>query len=484
MVIPFSFIKSGASYDPDAQAIFTSVGDVPDTAKAAISQLISDHKTNNLWTKLKYGIIAIPTMTANESMRDIKTNTLLATAPGTGSAGLRAYGYPIGFLSRTGGADYINTGVTMASLMTLNSSAIVSGMVINETTAQHDFGSLQSATQRTIFTTRNGSNQAALQMYHGSQTVTSAGITDARGIWINNRNANNFLETVRNGTQVGTNTTIQASAVLPTINNFIFCYNNAGTPSTGHRGIQDIHAYYDGLSTAERTTLNTIWTNFRTNIGRANPTRQIVLDGNSLNMYQNQRMFRRCMYDLSVLNKSYNNTIVWNFSVAGQTTAQMNSDYATQVAPVYDASLSKNFYIIQELGNSIYLGATVATAKSDMQTLIAAAKATGYTVVLMVPTARTYVGNTGRTETQWNLAMDELVQWARVPANSGANYVCDVTDSRLWVDRSSYASDAAYNTAISSLTGNTTYYTDSTHLTDAGFDIRGVDLKNTLQPIL
>jgi len=76
-----------------------------------------------------------------------------------------------------------------------------------------------------------------------------------------------------------------------------------------------------------------------------------------------------------------------------------------------------------------------------------------------------------------------MVQWVRA-GSSGADYFIDVTSPLLWVDRSAYGSDAAYNTAIAGLVANAAYFPDGVHLSEAGYDLRGVDMAAALATIL
>ena len=65
-----------------------------------------------------------------------------------------------------------------------------------------------------------------------------------------------------------------------------------------------------------------------------------------------------------------------------------------------------------------------------------------------------------------------MVSYA-IANTGGADYVVQITNSNLWVPRSEFASDAAYNTAVATKIANATYYKDGTHLKSAGYNLVG-----------
>lgn len=484
MIIPFSFIKTPYVWDINAEAFLANMTDLSTPNKRGINQLILDLKANNLWSKLKLALISPPTISETEVFRDLKTNTIISSGKPNivtlQSANNHATGFPVGYYLKQGTTtQFIDIGVSLATLgISVTSCCIMLGEKREHATAGHAFGAVQTASKRAFL--RNESTITVGQMFKDSVSESTA--HNVSGIWTFNRNAANYVEIVKDSTILKTVTTTETASTVPDINTYFGCSNTNGVAGAFTPGIKDFFAIFEGLSIAERALAVTIFDSYRTNMERPGTyTKNVVLDGNSLSVIGVGRMFRKAM-----LTANASNTGVYNIAVAGQGTATMLANYAANAAPLYDASLLKNVYVALEIGNDLYNAGpvSVATAKQNMIDLLAAAKATGYITVCMVPTARTYVGNSaGRSQTQFNLDLDTMVQWVRA-GGSGADYIVDVTNPNLWLDRSAYASDAAYNTAIAALCANTTYFYDETHLTIVADDIRGVDLGNKLAEIL
>jgi lysophospholipase L1-like esterase len=485
--VTFPHTGASALYEPEAIAVFTAVPDLPANQKDPINTIIRNNKHGNKWTELKHAIVCVGSMTNDLCFIDLKTATVLATPSGASpSSDALCVAYPCGYLFREGSTDYVKTGVNDSALgLTTTSAAVTHGEMIKSANGtKFAWGVIQGAAQRRLLNLQNASNQVALQMYDGTSLMV--GSTDTRGRWWANRNASNYLEIVKDNSILATRTAVVASTI-PTIETYFGSYNNSGATTSPADGIRDYYAAYIGQSTADRSMIDGWWATFRTDMGRANPNRQIVFDGNSLTKRNKDRLFRRAMYNLSVISKSYNNVLVRNYGVPGQTTADLISDYSTQVAPAFSNTgytLSQSHYVFCEVTNDLWGGATVATAKANIDSLVASAKATGFKVWVMVPICRYYLGNTGgRSETQWNLDLDALRQYVR--ANSfAADHIIDITDSRLSIDRSAFASDALFNTQVNSITNNLTYYVDGTHLTDTGYDIWGAAVATALATAL
>lgn len=475
---PFS-IKNLENYvwDDDALAYISNISDMRQQGKVAVNNLVLAHKNNNLWTKLKHAIICPDTLSETQALRELKNNTVYSSSINYGAEQV-VTNTPAGYSFQvdTSLANHIDVSRTFTQMgVTTTSCAIVHCDKRDYTGATaYGYGAIQSTTQRALFLTKNLSNNFSGQMFAQSNAVSAAN-TDARGIYILNRNANNYLELAKDGTVLDTDTGIVAST-LPTVTPFVGAYNAGGGPVSPSSGIKPFFAVYTGLTTGERAILNTIWSNYNTDMGRGSAyTKSIVMDGNSLTVRGAHRMFRKALYSLPM-----NNYNTHNIGVAGQTLDDVMTRYPTYGAPLYDATLTDNIYILLEIGNQLRTTA-VADVKTKAIDAIALAAATGYTTVIVVPDAR--LNTSAKNDTDWYLEMDEMVQWVRA-GNSGADYIVDVASSNLWLDRSSYGSDAAYVSAIQTLVANTTYYTDGVHKTEAGYDLRGTDLYNVLNSIL
>src|SRR3990167_1168061 len=472
-----STIFSGgwSRFDTDAQAWFNAGdADLPANYKSFMNERFIALKDLGLWDELKYGILPRLTLNDGDTLIEIKTATKL---PGAALKGLDEVGFdrtltcpvPVGFYMKAS-TEYIKTGAIPTSLHTLNDTCIAHGVLENVTGAStFNYSAFQGAANSLQANFRSGANAAIVDNYSNTSNAgrnTFSGVTDQSGDWLVNRRSATDIEAYRNGSSVGT--AANGGGGLPNIEVYIGAQNSAGSPANYKNHTCTYHLQFSSLTAAERNNLITVINTYKTNLGFA-ITRNLIWDGNSLSKYENQNIARASLYyTYSFAKKLY---MFRNFSIPGQTTADALADYAAQIAPEYSASYAKNIYVIHEVRNDIYTGATTAQAKTNIDSLINSAQATGYTVIVVCPTLTDYTGNTGRTETQFNLAIDEMVTYLIANA-AGAEYVVQITDTDLWVPRSSYASDSAYNTAVAAKILGAKYL-DGTHLTPTGYNSLG-----------
>lgn len=470
---------SKKSYDSNANSYFNAIGDLPTNYKQVVNQLVLDLKANGLWTKLKFGLLSPVSLDDSKCLVDLKTATVLSGAAlrgttYTGNRNQMTTPLPTGiYMKQTG--DYVQTGAIPTSLHTVNDTCIAHGILNNVSGGTtYQYSSFQGASNSLQANLRTAGNSAIVDNYSnssgaGRNTLGGGTITNLSGRWIINRRSATDLEVYRNGSSIGT--AANGGGNLPNIEIYLGAQNNAGTPGSYGNHECIYHLQFSSLTSTERNNLDTVMSSYETNLGSLRSlTRNLAWDGNSLSAYENWNTLRAALYNAYSTGKKLYNTR--NYAVPGNTTAQRLTAYPTGAATQYSGSYSKNIYVIWEVRNDIYNGATTATAKSNIDSLISSAKATGYTVVVVCPHLTNYVGNTGRTETQFNLAIDEMYSY--LVANAGAaNYVVQITNNNLWIPRSDYASDAAYNTAVAAKIANATYYVDGTHLTPAGYNLVG-----------
>jgi len=479
---------SAFSYDVDALAYFTAITDIPATGnwRYAWNVLVCKHKLNSLWTEAHWIFPAPPSMETVKTLTNAKDATLDAQAA---MAGNTKFGgtYPCGYFLDPAFNTYFRHDLPVGSGD--NSSAFLWAQLALKTPAA-GFAMGADNTTATEFLQLNeygSTNLIAARVFSTATLLNPANPTPI-GRYIANRNANNYFEAVKDNVILATNTLVHLGTT-PNIHVPIGARNNNTTIISFGDGVYSHQCNYNGLSLANRSILDGIWAEFMTSVGRLNPTSQIIMDGNSLTTYSgsgggnpSHRMFKRCLYELAALNKY---PIALNYGIGGQATAAMIADFATQITPKLNPACTNNIYIPWEITNDFRSNGNTATAISNYWQLCDDAKAAGFTVIAVTMVARDFTGNgAGLTETQYNLGMDTINQAIRTDYASHSDYLCDITDANLWLDRSSYASDALYNTAISTIVNNGTYYLDGTHLMNAGYDIVGNNLKDVLSPIV
>lgn len=473
------------SFDSDALAYITSFGDIPDgiDAKEGINEFVIGLKVNSLWTGLQWFFATPPTLQTLTCLTNLKNNTLSGSALLTGTSNIMPGTYPSGFHFHSSHNQRAEPDVVIGS--TVNSTLVSWKNQVNKAQSLgYALGTLNVAgSQAALFQERNLLDNITTRVFDTTTQIATANVT-TKGRYISNRNASNYLELVKNGSIVTTNTGAHAGT-LPTRKMMFGCLNNNSVPANYGDGVYPYYFNSNGLSTANRAILDTLLVAYETKM-KLNYTRQFIMDGNSLATLDgddvgNHRMLKRALYNLWAGGGS---TLAMCFSLGGKKTTTMTTDFPTVIQPFYNAGLSDNIYGAWEVTNDFNFNGNTATSLSDYWTLCDTAKADGFTVIAFTMLARDYVGNdAGLSQTVFNLGMDTINQGIRADYALHADYLIDITDINLWKDRSSYGSDAAYNTAIASTVANLTYFTDGTHLTNTGYDIVGTQLANLLLSI-
>jgi len=484
LIDSFGIKMSGVSYNPNAQLLFDAVGDVPEVVKPFYSDLIQSFEDSGVWANANFwAILCVPSLNAFNSLIEIKSLTIQSSFYDTGAISApynnarQAIPTFAGYSFRSNG--YIRTGFIPSAKQTLNNS---SEFIVNYSTetgvATFNYGSFTGATVSTAFSIRLNTNALVGDAYSttvGSGRVSVASTDGISGVYIKNRRSSTYMSIVKNGIVVGSNTS--ANGTLPAVETYLNTFNSSGVAQT-RRNQSPISAWGSfgtGITSQQETDLSTALSTWQIAMERKEniATKQIVLDGNSHTVYWLAQMFTTIQYNTIVTGWKYTNT-----GVSGQTTAQMLSDYAAEIAPLYSASLTRNIYIPVEVTNDLFLGATIQQAKDNYEDLCLAAQATGYEVYSVPIMCRNYSGNTGRTQTQWNLVCDEFNQWLVANYATFSDGLVPInTQTFIW--RSSYASDAAYNTAVASLIAASPFY-DGTHLISDGYTTWGTQISNTI----
>lgn len=75
----------------------------------------------------------------------------------------------------------------------------------------------------------------------------------------------------------------------------------------------------------------------------------------------------------------------WNITnkgVAGETMATMLANYSTNIAPLFDASATKNILVLEACTNDLDAGRTPAQCYADMTSYVTLAHATGFKILI------------------------------------------------------------------------------------------------------
>ena len=162
-----------------------------------------------------------------------------------------------------------------------------------------------------------------------------------------------------------------------------------------------------------------------------------------------------------------NGTVIYNRGIGGNRTDQMIVDFPNDVAPLYDPS-KLCLYIVNEIGNDIYIHGNEVTAVADFWTLCDMAKATGFKVLAanVFDRSITYYGpytTFGDNNTQYRAKL----AW------------CNAQLLAYWKLHAHYHIDLKAATELSNAY-NLTYFVDQTHLTTAGKAAHNREYRNAI----
>jgi hypothetical protein len=87
-----------------------------------------------------------------------------------------------------------------------------------------------------------------------------------------------------------------------------------------------------------------------------------------------------------------NSAKIMNLAGSGQTVAQMVTNYAANTAPAYNATDACNILVVNPGANDIWAAATDVQVEASITSLVAAAKATGWTVFVLTEVCRSGTG--------------------------------------------------------------------------------------------
>lgn len=249
----------GPPLDANAEAFINAAGITDRTQAAAINIMVTDLKTNNLWTKFN---AIYPFVGGNATAHKFN---LINSADSDAAFRLNFVG---GWTHSANGAQpngtngYANTFINSQTTLT-NTSTHIS--VYSRTVAVNNQVEIGSYDGSSLFTQIRAAVNAAFGSTSAVLNFTTT--TDARGFWLATKRANNDREAYLNGASQVTVTTNDGSA-FPNLNMFIGARNDNGTANVFSNKQLAFATIGSGLTDAEVSTLNTIVQIFQTTLGR------------------------------------------------------------------------------------------------------------------------------------------------------------------------------------------------------------------------
>lgn len=173
----------------------------------------------------------------------------------------------------------------------------------------------------------------------------------------------------------------------------------------------------------------------------------LILDGNSLSAIGPNVQNDMAVY----LGSAWS---IENYAVSGQTTAQMQSDYAAQIAPRFNPFVSRCVLHVWEITNDLFLGATATQATTHIEGYITSALGTGFEAIAGTCTPREDSGTPVTFEAD------------RQTVNGNLRTFCAANSVAV----ADYAGDARIGDAGDN--NDATYYSiPGPHMTTAGYQV-------------
>lgn len=262
MILSSLGIIAGKGADTDALAFITAAGITDSTQKSAITQLVSDLKSANIWTKMK-AIYPFVGGTAAQHRWNLKSpypfpNDFYLTFNGGDTHSVTGY-------KPNGTNGYANTQLIPSNIQTLNSHGI--GYYATENTTNLgdpiQMGANNSGIQSLILASKNTTMLGA-----ADGTNINGTISGGAGLFSVHRTSSTVTTIYKNSTTVASG---NSGGSLPDTFISIGNISTNGVPyNIGYVNSEFRFAYIsDGLNSTDITNLYTAVQTFQTTLGRA-----------------------------------------------------------------------------------------------------------------------------------------------------------------------------------------------------------------------
>ena len=460
--------------DPDAQAYFDSIGDVPVYAQTAWNNFVVGLKANSIHTNLIHALPFLPTRTKFGSLREYVSDSVLGTQVYTNINAVnpsplynfpRAWGSLNGLTSFNGGASSdgaFQTGLVANSFA--NPRTIAS--IYQDDDALNggfNYGSFGGSTADNLFQKNTAS--AKTVRTDGFTNSASTGRVDYTSVLDGIRHIQTIdtdLNVYENGVNKGTKASTGGSAGTPEY--LLGGYRTSGTNGpAAHQTCGLWMVFNKELDSSEVSALDALMATYQTEIKRTGTYDfSVLMDGDSHTVYYNSQLFQNTMFDLAGLAEI-------NGIQLGVSGTDFDGMLAVQTAKVLPriVTMGGNYYVIVWEGtNQISGGSTAAASLTLLNTycgnLKTEAAGKGITLKTIVPTlmARLFTGEDAKILTSGEYNTDLI---GSTPAN--VDHVIQIA-SPYASYRADFASDALFITDQRAKANNTTYFADGIHLVD------------------
>ena len=269
-------ISTAIVYDADAAAFFTAASITDNTQKSAVNQLVLDLKSASIWTKMK-ALYPVVGGVASSHAINLKTpgtyNLTFATGWTHASTGMTPNGatYADTFLIPSTAFANTNVHLSFYSRTTTNVGRVDMGAFWTDSPGTNP---TQNTSAFQLETGRSLDGNAIGYLSNDDTNRISYTQTNASGMFVLSRTANNALKMFQNNVLKQTNTTINSAAFNKLPQNKIVIgainYRDSTTSNITAFGSHQcaFSSIGDGLTDAEASAFYTAVQNNQTTLGR------------------------------------------------------------------------------------------------------------------------------------------------------------------------------------------------------------------------
>ena len=258
-----------ASGDADALAFFTAAGITDTTQKSAVNTLVTDLKAANIWTKMKalYPFVGGTAAQHRFNLKDPRTVSAAFYLDFIGGMTHSSLG-----VIPNGTTSYANPFFTGTTFTSVNNAHIsYYSQTSTETNVNATEAGCYDSVDKEVALIIRRPNSMSYGVLFNETYYTSGTNTDARGLSLISRTANNSLKHYKNNTIFSTATGINASSSLPSNNVFLFTSGNLTNNADGLFATNKISSFIslgDGLTDTEAANFYTAVQNYNTTLNR------------------------------------------------------------------------------------------------------------------------------------------------------------------------------------------------------------------------
>ena len=252
--------SGSVSFDTDALEFITAAGITDNTQKSALTQLVTDLKSNSLWTKF-YAFYPFVGGTATAHKFNLKDPRDLDAAYRLTFVGGGTH-TSLGYVGN-GTTGYAKTGIIPNNVFTQNNRHVSYYSQTDAASAANDIGVYQASRAGVQVFMRYGSTNSLAYL---NSSTGSFPVSTGRRYLVASRQSSSAVSVTNNGTTSSISSS--SGGNLATIEVYIHSVNFNGSPSGYSNRTSSTVTFGQTLTDAEAQTLSAIVNTFNTTLGR------------------------------------------------------------------------------------------------------------------------------------------------------------------------------------------------------------------------